>query len=106
MGCPPAPVYKGARGRPAGLVLGAPIGSPTPTGSRTPTWNRRRGEESGGEEGKGGAPPPFPCPIRTRKGGARGLLFPLSSLLSFGSLGPKNPPAPPVTPPPYGKIAD
>src|SRR3954465_11074737 len=106
MGCPPAPVYKGARGRPAGLVLGAPIGSPTPTGSRTPTWNRRRGEESGGEEGKGGRRPPSLVLFGLGRGGARGHLFLLSSLLSFGPLWPNNPRGVPVTPRYSGKIAD
>ena len=35
---PPAPVYKGARGRGGRLGEGAPRRSPTPTGSRTPSF--------------------------------------------------------------------
>src|SRR3954467_11238680 len=38
LGVPPAPVYKGARGRGGRPWLGAPGGSPTPTGSRTPSF--------------------------------------------------------------------
>ena len=53
LGCPPAPVYKGAKGRGRPAKEGAPRGSPTPTGSRTPffpSWRRRSGKEE--EEGK------------------------------------------------------
>lgn len=49
-GVPPAPVYKGAKGEGAAGQGGAPRGSPTPTGSRTPffpSWRRRRGERGG-----------------------------------------------------------
>ena len=91
---PPASVYKGAKGEGAAGQGGRAKGSPTPTGSRTPffpSWNRRRGKEE--EEGKErGAPPPFPCPIRTRKGrGARPppATFPL---LPRGPCRPNNPP--------------
>src|SRR3954469_22646932 len=99
-------LYKGARGRPAGLVLGAPIGSPTPTGSRTPTWNRRRGEESGGEEGKGGRRPPSLVLFGLgREGRAASSSFsPLFSLLAH--YGPITPGGVPVTPRYSDKIAD
>ena len=76
---PPAPVYKGAKGRGRPAKEGAPRGSPTPTGSRTPffpSWIRRRGKRRKSER-KVGAPPPFPCPIQTRKG--RGARPPLAS---------------------------
>ena len=66
-GVPPAPVYKGAKGRGRPAKEGTPGGSPTPTGSRTPSLFLvglgEEGERGGGEEGKGG---PSPCPIRTR----------------------------------------
>ena len=106
LGCPLPPYIKepgGGGGRPRRARQG---GSPTPTGSRTPffpIWNRRRGEEE--EEGKeSGAPPPFPCPIRTRRGrGAR----PLPSLSPFSlkaHSGPLNPRGVPVTPRYSGKM--
>ena len=53
---PPASVYKGAKGEGRPAKVGAPRGSPTPTGSRTPffpSWTRREGERGGREEGKG-----------------------------------------------------
>ena len=64
---PPAPVYKGARGKEAGPRRGRAKGSPTPIGSRTPSFlvGVGEGERGGEEEGKGGR---TPCPIRTRGG--------------------------------------
>ena len=60
LGCPPAPVYKGARrGGAAGQGRRARR-SPTPTGSRTPSlpcWIRRRGKEEEEKKEKGGAAP-------------------------------------------------
>ena len=52
-------------------------------------WWRRKG---GRGKRKGGAPPPFPCPIRTRKG--RGARPPPGSfpLLPRGPCRPNNPP--------------
>ena len=50
MGCPPALVYKGARGGPAKEEEARPRGSPTPTGSRTPSFLVQLGE--GGKEGE------------------------------------------------------
>ena len=50
MGCPPALVYKGARGEAADLGGGRAKGSPTPTGSRTPSFLVGVGE--GGKEGE------------------------------------------------------
>ena len=54
------------------------MGSPTPTGSRTPSFlvGVGEGERGGQEEGKGGC---APCPIRTRGGGQASFL--LASLL-------------------------
>ena len=93
---------RGGGGRPR---RGAPRGSPTPTGSRTPSWTRREGKavEERKEKG-GGAPPPFPCPIRTRKGG--GVRPPPASfsLLPQGPCRPNNPRGVPVTPRYSGKI--
>ena len=57
---PLASVYKGARERGRPGKVGAPRGSPTPTGSRTPffpSWSRRRGKEEG-ERKERGVPPP------------------------------------------------
>ena len=80
-GVPPAPVYKGARGRQPAKGRGAPKGgSPTPTGSRTPPFLVGVGEGKGEGEGRKGAPP-FPSPIRTRPWG-RGAAT-LEAFLSF-----------------------
>ena len=79
MGCPPAPVYKGAReggGRTRRRARQG--GSPTPTGSRTPPFLVGVGKGKG--EGKRGGRHPLPSPIQTRHGGARP---PLEALLSF-----------------------
>src|SRR3954468_10996586 len=68
---PPAPVYKGSRGRGRPARRRRARRSPTPTGSRTPSlfpcWTRSGRGGRGGREGKGGGAPP-PCPIRTRGG--------------------------------------
>ena len=76
MGCPPAPVYKGARGRGRPAKEGTPRRSPTPTGSRIPPFQVVRvgvkAREGKGEEKEGGGAAPPPSPIRTRPwGGAR-----------------------------------
>ena len=62
MGCPPAPVYKGARGGAAGQEEGAPGGVLLPPGvgfpPPFPSWNRIR--EGGKErEKEGGRRPPL-----------------------------------------------
>ena len=54
---PPAPVYKGARGEEAGPRKGRAKGSPTPIGSRTPSFLVGVGEGKGEGEGRKGAPP-------------------------------------------------
>ena len=51
---PPAPVYKGARGRGGRPGGGAPGRSPTPTGSRTPLPFLVQVGEGEGEKEKGG----------------------------------------------------
>src|SRR3954469_24806952 len=63
MGYPPAPVYKGARGRRRPALFGRAKGSRTPTGSRIPPFLVQLGQ--GGKEGKRGrkgegAAPPNP----------------------------------------------
>ena len=45
-------------------------------------------ERGGGEEGKGGAPPSSPCPIRTRGEGRTTLALAASPLLHYGPLTP------------------
>ena len=95
LGCPPAPVYKGAKGEEAagqggrakgGVLLPPGVGLPFfLVGIGEGGKRRKRGR-------KGGAPPPFPCPIRTRKG--RGARPPPASfpLLPRGRCRPNNPP--------------
>ena len=85
---PPVLVYKGARGEVRPARRGGARRSPTPTGSRTPSFPcpSRRGGRKGERGGrKGGRCPPPPCSIRTRGGGARGLPWPP---LLFSTLGP------------------
>ena len=88
---PPAPVYKGARaawpakgrGAPGGVLLLPGVGLPP-----FPCWTRReRGKRWRGGR-KGGAPPPSPCPIRPRGGGARGPALASSPLFHPGPLRP------------------
>ena len=81
LGCPPAPVYKGAKGEGRPAKEGAPRGSPTPTESRTPffpSWRRRSGKEE--EEGKerGGAAPLL---VQFRLGGEGRMAAPRPPLL-------------------------
>ena len=58
---PPTPVYKGARGRPAGPVGRARRRSPPPSRSRTPLFPTptRRGKGRGTGRRKGGRHPPL-----------------------------------------------
>ena len=87
MGCPPAPVYKGAREGVAGLGGRAPRRSPTPTGSRIPPFQvvgvgvKERGEEE--KEGGGATPPPSPS--RTRPGGGGCVATRTGSRVTRGS---------------------
>ena len=106
MGCPPAPVYKGGRGRCGRPRRGHTKGSPTPTGSRTPSFLVGVGE-GGKEEEEGkerGALPPFPCPIRTRGGGGARPALAGPPLFPHGPCRPNNPRRVPVTPRYYGKM--
>src|SRR4051812_39472249 len=69
---PPAPVYKGARGEAGRPLLGAPGGGVLLlVGVGLPSFLLLLGggKEGGEEEGKEGATPPSPSPIRTRGGG-------------------------------------
>ena len=102
-GVPPAPVYKGARGRPAGPCWRARRRSPPPSRSRTPLFPTptRRGKGRGRGRRKGGRRPPSPSPIQTRGEEARGppLAAPLSLSTKahkahyFSRGGSGNPPA-------------
>ena len=101
-GCPPAPVYKGARGVWPAKGEGAPGGGLLPLGVGLPpfpSWNRIRG--GGGEEEREeeGGPAPSPCPIRTK--GGRGARPPPASfsLLPQGPCRPNNPPGGSGNPP-------
>ena len=58
LGCPPAPVYKGGRGRCGRPPWGAPGGVLLPPGAGLPPLALVEKER--------GAPPPSPCLIRTR----------------------------------------
>ena len=104
---PLAPVYKGPKGRGRPAKEGAPRGSPTPTGSRTPffpSWSRRRGEGGGREEGKGGRRPPLLVLFGLGRGGVRGhLLTPFLFSLRAHE-GPITPGRVPVTPRYSGKM--
>ena len=57
LGCPPAPVYKGAREEEAGprrgrAKCGVLLGLPSPSRIPPPTWSRKRGREKE-KEGRG-----------------------------------------------------
>ena len=59
LGCPPAPVYKGARGEAAGLGGGRAKGefySHREEDYSFPCWSRRRGKEEERRNEKGAAP--------------------------------------------------
>ena len=81
LGCPPAPVYKGARGEVRPARRRRARRSPTPTGSRTPSlpcWTRR-GEGRREGERKGGRRPPS---LSNSDLGRRGARLPLGRLSS------------------------
>ena len=71
---PPAPVYKGARGRPAGPCWRARRRSPPPSRSRTPLFPTptRRGKGKGRGRRKGGRRPPILVQFGPEGEGARG----------------------------------
>ena len=98
---PPAPVYKGAKERGWPAKEGAPRGSPTPTGSRTPffpSWRRRRGKRGGRGKGKGGRRPPSLVLFGLGRVGARGHLLPPFLFSLRAHVGPITPGGVPITP--------
>ena len=91
-GVPPAPVYKGARGEEAGPRRGRAKGSPTPIGSRTPSFLVGVGE--GGKRGRGGRKRgPHPLSNSDQRGAACLLPFGLSPLFPYGPIRPIYSPA-------------
>src|SRR3954471_19769307 len=92
MGCPLAPVYKGARGRGDRPRRRRAKGSPTPTGSRTPSFLVGVGE--GGKRGRGGRKGgPHPLSNSDQRGAARLLPFGLFPLFPYGPIRPIYSPA-------------
>ena len=88
MGCPPAPVYKGARGRrPDNPCRRAMRRNPPPSRSRTPLFPTptRRGKGRGRGRRKRGL---HPLSNSDQRGGARLLPFGLSSLCPYGPIRP------------------
>ena len=83
MGCPPAPVYKGARGRRPSKEEGAPRGE-----SSFPCWSRREGKRGRGRR-KGGM---RPLSNSDQRGGAGLLPFGLSPLFPYGPIRPNTSP--------------
>ena len=82
LGCPPAPVYKGARGRPADPV-GMPGGVLLLVGVGLPSFLLLQGggKEGGEGEGKGGA---TPLPSLLLQLGKGGILLPVGVGLPLG----------------------
>ena len=86
MGCPLPPYIKEQGGRGGRPRRRRAKGSPTPTGSRTPSFlvGVGEGERGGEEEGNRGC---APCPIRTRGEGCGHPLGPFSPF-PYGPLRP------------------
>ena len=103
MGCPPAPVYKGGRGRCGRPPWGAPGGVLLPPGVGLPLlpWWRRKG---GRGKRKGGRRPPFLVLFRLGGEGARGLPWPPLLFSTKAHYGPLIPRGVPITPRYSGKI--
>ena len=95
---PPAPVYKGARGRPAGPLWRAPkrgilLGLQVLVGFH----QKGEGGKEGEGEGEGKGAPPFLVQFGLKGEGARGLPWPPLSLSTKAHLGPLVPPGVPIT---------
>ena len=89
-GVPPAPVYKGARGKEAGPRRGR-----AKCGVHLPCWSRRRGKEGERRKEKGAAPL-----VQFGPEGAACLLpFGLSPLFPYGPLRPNTSPGGSGNPP-------
>ena len=104
LGCPLAPVYKGARGE-AGRPLGARqgggvlllvgVGLPFPS----PTRKREGGRKERERERERGAAPPSPSPIRTPHGRGRATSWAAALSLPSGPLRPNTSPGGSGNPP-------
>ena len=92
LGVPPNPVNKGARGRRPARRRTRQGGSPTATGSRTPSFLVGVGE--GGKRGRGGRKEGLhPLSNSDQRGAARLLPFGLSHLFPYGPIRPIYSPA-------------
>ena len=88
MGCPPAPVYKGAKGERCGQPWGAPGGVLLPPGVGLPpfpSWIRTWEGETVEEKKEGGRRPPL-LVLFVLGGGARGTALASSPLFHLGPL--------------------
>ena len=92
MGCPLPPYIKEGGGRCGRPRRGRAKGSPTPTGSRTPSFLVGVGER--GKRGRGGRKRgPHPLSNSDQRGAARILPFNLSPLFPYGPIRPIYSPA-------------
>ena len=103
MGCPPAPVYKGGRGRCGQPPWGAPGGVLLPPGVGLPPLALLE-KERGRRKEEWGAAPPFLVLFGLGGEEARGLPWPALLFSLRAHVGPLTPGGVPVTPQYSGKI--